>query len=173
MNHNEKVLEEGKIKMDRIIYKHIYDTLVNVCDALLKDACDKKEYNGFTGNTQTSYSCGLYIDGVLSYYANQDRWNKTPIRLKVPKDEVVFLPDPYEGKPRKVKGIVEVNNMYGKDTAFSFISSYKAPKKGFVIVMCTGTEYSEYIEKKRGLNVLSDTYQETRKILFSKIKPIK
>ena len=68
-----------------VISGHVYDMLVKVCDGLLEDAEMSKEFRGFTGNTQTSYSCGLYVNGRLSYYVSQDMWTKEPVRKKIPK----------------------------------------------------------------------------------------
>lgn len=137
------------------------------------DAVEYKGYTGFTGNTQTSYSCGLYVDGVFSYYVNQNMWSEKPVRKKVPKGVFVYLKKPYEGRARSVLGRVDVDSLYGKDSAFRFLRSYKdVPRKGFAIVMTTGTEYSLYIEKAHGLNVLTNTFQHAKSILFNNLKPI-
>ena len=156
-----------------VISGYVYDLLVKVCDGLLEDAGRSKEFIGFTGNTQTSYSCGLYVDGRLSYYVSQDMWTKSPVRKKIPKGVTVYLKHPYEGMPRSVKGRVDVDNLYGKDSAFQFLKSFKdAPKKGFAIVMTTGTEYSVYIETAHKLNVLTETWQNAHTILLNNMKPI-
>ena len=156
-----------------VISGHVYDMLVKVCDGLLEDAEMSKEFRGFTGNTQTSYSCGLYVDGILTYYVSQDMWTKEPVRKKIPKGATVYLKHPYEGSPRSVTGRVDVDGLYGNDSAFQFLKSFKdAPKNGFAIVMTTGTEYSVYIETIHRLNVLTDTWQNSRTILLNNIKPI-
>lgn len=156
-----------------IISGHVYDMLVKVCDCLLEDAEMSKEFRGFTGNTQTSYSCGLYVDGKLSYYVSQDMWTKKPVRKKIPKGVTVYLKHPYEGDSRSVTGRVDVDGLYGKDSAFQFLKSFKdAPNNGFAIVMTTGTEYSVYIETVHHLNVLTDTRQNASHILLNNMKPI-
>lgn len=160
-------------KAKQVISGHVYGLLVKVCDGLLEDAERSKEFRGFTGNTQTSYSCGLYVDGNLSYYVSQDMWTKWPVRKKIPKGVTVYLKHPYEGRPRSVTGRVDVDGLYGKDSSFQFLKSFKeAPEKGFAIVMTTGTEYSVYIETVHDLNVLTDTWQNARHILLSNMKPI-
>lgn len=156
-----------------VISGHVYDMLVKVCDGLLEDAERAKEFRGFTGNTQTSYSCGLYVDGILTYYVSQDMWTKEPVRKKIPKGVTVYLKHPYEGSPRSVTGRVDVDGLYGKYSSFQFLKSFKdAPKNGFAIVMTTGTEYSVYIETVHRLNVLTDTWQNSRSILLNNMKPI-
>lgn len=92
---------------------------------------------------------------------------------KVPKGIRVFLNKPYEGNPRAVTGRVDVDDLYGKDSSFDFLKSYKGfPNKSFGIVMTTGTEYSGYIESVHNLNVLTDTFQRAKQILSKNLKPI-
>lgn len=170
---NTAVLKNSKKLMKQIVSGHLYDMLAKTCDNLLEDAVTSKEYQGFTGNTQTSYSCGLYVNGVFSYYVNQKMWSEKPVRKKVPKGVFVYLKKPYEGRARGVLGRVDVDSLYGKDFAFRFLRSYKdVPRKGFAIVMTTGTEYSLYIEKAYRLNVLTNTFQHAKSILLNNLKPI-
>ena len=170
---NTAVLKNSKKMMKQIVSGHLYDMLAKTCDDLLEDAVTSKEYQGFTGNTQTSYSCGLYVDGVFLYYVNQKMWSEKPVRKKIPKGVFVYLKKPYEGRARSVLGKVEVDSLYGKDSAFRFLQSYKdVPRSGFAIVMATGTEYSAYIEFEHGLNVLSDTFMKAKSIFKKNVKPI-
>lgn len=170
---NRVELAKAKKRMKQVTSGHVYDMLAKTCDDLLGDAVNSKEYLGFTGNTQTSYSCGLYIDGALSYYVNQTMWSKKPVRKKVPKGVTVHLKRPYEGKPRAVTGRTDVDSSYGNETAFRFLQSYKdVPRDGFAIVMTTGTEYSVYIEQTHGLNVLTDTFQHAKSIFTKNWRPI-
>lgn len=170
---NTAVLKNSKKLMKQIVSGHLYDMLAKTCDDLLEDAVTSKEYQGFTGNTQTSYSCGLYVDGVFSYYVNQKMWSEKPVRKKIPKGVFVYLKKPYEGRARSVLGRVDVDSLYGKDSAFRFLRSYKdVPRSGFAIVMATGTEYSAYIEFEHGLNVLSDTFMKAKSIFKKNMKPI-
>lgn len=170
---NTAELARAKKKMKELVSGHVYDMLVKTCDDLLGDAVTSKSYSGFTGNTQTSYTCGLYIDGTFAYYVNQRMWSAEPVRKKIPLGVYVYLKKPYEGRPRGVRGKVNVDSLYGKDNALQFLKSYKrAPKNGFAIIMTTGTEYSIYLEQTKGLNVLTDTFQHARSILSKNVKPI-
>ena len=171
---NKAELAKAKKRMRQVTSGHVYDILAKTCDDLLGDAVKSKEYLGFTGNTQTSYSCGLYIDGSFSYYVNQKMWQENPVRKKVPKGVRVYLKRPYEGDARAVVGRADVDSLYGKDSAFQFLKSCKdVPRNGYAIVMTTGTEYSVYIEQTHGLNVLTDTFQHAKAIFTKNWKPVR
>lgn len=171
---NKTALEKGFKVAKILIAGHIYDILENAARAYLQDMASRKEYQGFTGNTQTSYTCGLYIDGRLTYAIVQDTYSSKPVRLKVGRGETVYLENPYEGKARAVTGEAKVDNRYGKDTAFSFLKSYKkTPKKGLAVVVTTGTEYSEYIENVRNLNVMTETRVDAKPLFTKQLKPMK
>ena len=77
---------------------------------------------------------------------------RKPVRIKIRKGERVYLSNPYEGKDRTVVGKVDVSGEFGADSAADFLSSCRPfITKGFSIVMTTGTEYSEYLEKREEL----------------------
>ena len=69
---------------------------------------------------------------------------------------------------------MDVDGELGADSAADFLSSYRPfIKKGFSVVMTTGTEYSEYLENVRNLNVLTDTYKSANGIVLEELKPMK
>ena len=166
-------LKRAHLAMRTTVQNSLITTLTLMCDDVFRDMAQNKEYTGFTGNTQTSYTCGLYINSKLVYYVNQYTWNRKPVRKKVPKGVYVYLEKPYEGHARNVYGEVGVDNRYGADTALAFLKSYSAPKNTIALVATTGTEYSEYIESVLGLNVMTDTWQKIASILKRNIKPVK
>lgn len=171
---NKKALTNGMVMASTLINDHLTKELLKVCEKLLKDVATERDFQGFTGQTQTSFMCGLYLNGALSYTIEQKDFKKAPIRTKIRKGERVRLEKPYEGVARTVRGQVDVNDKSGRETSIDFLSKYKnAPKKGFAIVVTTGTEYSEYLEAVRGLNVLSATYAQAKNILLSNLKPMK
>ena len=173
---NKVALDMGFKKMKKIISGHIYDCLVKFCDALVTDALGNSGFQSFTGNTITSFACGIYIDGSLSYMVASGETMQAPVHAKVQKGELVFLKNPYEGKPRSVRGRVDiVHDKPGMETSFSILSSMKPSKKGFSVIMTTGTEYSEYLENVHKLNVLSETAKESnvKKMIYSSFKPLK
>lgn len=173
MSHdNAKILKDGLQKGYKIIVNHLYKQMYQQCERLLAEVPKHREYLGFTGNTQTSYACGLYVDGSLSGIVLQDNWSQKPLRKKVPFGKWVYLRNPYEGPSRCVRGSVNTDNGYGQETSIQFLKSYHAKKDTIQIVMTTGTEYSEYLEVVAGLDVLTGTYEAAKTILAQGFKPI-
>lgn len=165
--------KEARKRFDKLAKEHVLDILTRTCFSLINDALESKGYMGFTGNTQTSYTCGIYLGGKLTYLLSAGNKLKAPVSKKVRKGKWKHLHTPYEGDSRSVHGEVETDNKYGQQTAVDFLKRYKdVPKKGFAIVMTTGTEYSVYLEKTLDLTVLGTTYLRAGKILMNHVKPI-
>lgn len=170
---NSKVFNEGMRKAKRIINDYLYPAIERSCSKLIDHALKEREYDGFTGNTQTSYACGIYYNGGLMGMVISGNTMRKPVRIKIRKGERVYLSNPYEGKDRTVVGKVDVSGEFGADSAADFLYSYRPfITKGFSIVMTTGTEYSEYLENVRNLNVLTDTSKSGKDILLKELKPI-
>lgn len=173
MSHdNAKILKEGLQKGYKMIIDHLFKQCYELCERLLLEVPKHREFLGFTGNTQTSYCCGLYIDGILEAVILQDNWHAPPRRKKIAYGEWAWLRQPYEGRPRSIKGKVPTDGGYGMDTSVSFLQSYKAKKNHIQIVMTTGTEYSVYIEAVANLDVLTGTYEAAKGILANGFKPM-
>lgn len=153
-----------------MIEDYIIANLFLVSHKLIEHALTHREFTGFTGNTQTSYCCGIYLYGKLRGIVSAQSGHPKPVRLKVEKGRIVFLGNPYEGYPRSVQGAVDVDRLYGEDTSISFLRSYSPNKKHVALVMTTGTEYSEYLE--RSLNVLTVTYLSAANVMASNWKPM-
>jgi len=167
-----KGFKECRERFNKIVIEHIRNELKLVCDALVVDALKSESFQSFTGNTVTSYSCGLYEEGRLVYVIESGDKLSFPVRRKIPKGKTIYLSKPYEGRPRSVTGRVNTDGMYGQESSMKFLNQYKAPKKGFAIVMTTGTEYSEYLENAYKVNVLTETFNRAKKIMLNNIKPI-
>ena len=164
-NGNKKILDSGFSKGLAMIERSIMVSLHYSMVELVHTALYNKEYMGFTGNTQTSYTCGAYLNGKLVDVVSSAESLPKPVRRKIPYGKNVFLQRPYEGSPRARHGYVNTDHSYGNDTALKFINSYNAPKKGFALVMTTGTEYSEFIEQQAGLDVLTKTFKDAKGII--------
>nr|DAF05833.1 MAG TPA: hypothetical protein [Caudoviricetes sp.]DAS57009.1 MAG TPA: hypothetical protein [Caudoviricetes sp.] len=174
MEDNRKVFNEGMEKAKQIINNYLYAVIERSCADLIDHALSEREFDGFTGNTQTSYACGIYYNGGLMGMVIAGNTMRKPVHIKVRKGERVYLSKPYEGKARSVIGKVDVDGELGADSAVDFLSSYRPfIKKGFSVVMTTGTEYSEYLENVRNLNVLTDTYKSAKGIVLEELKPMK
>lgn len=156
-----------------LVNRVVYSVVEKTCVKLIKHAIGNKGYDSFTGNTVTSYACGIYYNGDLMGIILAADGMKKPVAKKIKKGKRLFLKRPYEGKSRAVKGTVKVDDFYGAESSEKFLESYRPIiKNGYAIVMTTGTEYSEYLENVRELNVLSDTQKDSIDILLSSITPL-
>jgi len=172
MSDNAKTLENGFAKGYRMIEDVLFNSLADAADKLLVRAATNRQFVGFTGNTQTSYACGVYVNGRLEHVSVQQNWGMPPKRMKVRRGQVVYLSNPYEGHPRAVKGAVDIETDYGLELSLRQIEQYKAPKKGIALMMTTGTEYSVYIEQAMSLDVLTNTFKDAKRILDASWKKI-
>ena len=173
MSHNNaKTLKDGLQKGYKMIVDYLYKQCYDLCERLLLEVPKHREFLGFTGNTQTSYACGLYVDGVLEGIVVQRNWSDAPVRKKIGNGQWVYLRNPYEGRSRSVYGKIDTSDGFGLDTSIEFLRSYQAKKSHIQIVMTTGTEYSEFLEAVRGLDVLTGTYESAKTILAQGFKPM-
>ena len=169
---NKDVLEKGLAKGLAMIDDVIVQSLRQSCMDLLKEVQRHREFEGFTGQTQTSYMGGLYVNGKLLALFNERNWLERTRRSKVPKGKFVWLDNPYEGGPRGVLGAVDIADPSGTSLSTKLLKEYKAPDRGFAIVITTGTEYSELLESVRHLDVLTGTYMEAANIIERNWKKI-
>lgn len=169
---NKDVLEKGLEKGLAMIDDVIVQSLRQSCMDLLKEVQYHRSFRGFTGQTQTSYMGGLYVNGKLLAIFNERNWLERPRRSKVPKGRGVWLSVPYEGDSRGVMGKVDIADPSGTSLSTKLLAEYKAPDKGFAIVITTGTEYSELLESVRHLDVLTGTYMEAANIIERNWKKI-
>lgn len=169
---NKQVLDKGFAKGLSMIEKVILDSLRESCMELLKQVARNRDFSGFTGQTQTSYMGGLYLNGKLLALFNQRNWLERPRRSKIPLGKTVHLDNPYEGAPRSKTGEVDIDDPSGTSLSTSILKEYKAPKKGMAIVITTGTEYSELLEAVKHLDVLTRTFMDAPDIINKNWKKI-
>ena len=138
-------MDNISVQFDKIISKampkietSIFLQMDSFGEAMLKNITP---FSNLTGNTITSFSYGIYINGELEQIGLYD--GKEAIRTKLTKDEI-FTGVDYDGKYRKYfKATISTDSDYGKNTSINFLSNY-APKSKYAIVFTTGTEYSEF-----------------------------
>jgi hypothetical protein len=173
MYDNGKAYEQGMQKMQQTVYDYFVIRLIAFCKELFQSADTAREYHNLTGNTFTSYACGIYKDGALFEVLFSADYKKDPIRVKLKKGEV-FTGISYDGADVKgFKADVNTDQGFGKDTSARFLRNYNPTvKKGFEVVMCTGTEYSNFLEKVKGLNVLTDTFLYSKALFMQNLKKI-
>lgn len=175
---NDAVFYAAKRKIWDLVWPNLYEALVSLAYELIQSAEFEKGYMNLTGNTLTSYAVGIYKDGVLIEIIQNSKL-RPPIRVKVTRGEVLVDFRDYDGNFRKkFVGIVKTDSGWGDDTSINFLTSYDPPfrssKTG--IVMCTGTEYSDFLETQ-GSNVLTATKKEFQafgeSMLVRNLRPIK
>lgn len=172
MADNARTLRDGFAKGFRIIEETLLSSLTDAADALLVDVSKNRTFMGFTGQTQTSYACGLYLNGKLEHVSVQKNWNTPPVRMKVQNGQVVYLKNPYEGQARVVVGRVDIVEPEGLALSLQQLQNYKAPKVGVALMITTGTEYSELLEAVRHLDVLTRTFSDAPSIIQNSWKKI-
>ena len=153
---NDAVFKAAKRRIWDLVWPNLYEALVSLAHELIQSAEFEKEYMNLTGNTLTSYAVGIYKDGALIEIIQNSNL-RPPVRVKLTRGEVWEDFRDYDGNFRKwFVGIVETDSGWGDETSINFLTSYDPPfrssKTG--IVMCTGTEYSEFLEWK-SVNVLT------------------
>lgn len=166
MSHdNAKTLENGFAKGLRIIEDVIVNSLIASVQQMLAELPRKIGYQGFTGQTETSYMGGVYIYGRLAYIITQKNWTTPPRRGKIPKGKHLYLANPYEGRARARTGYVDISNLSGAATSLAFLQGFSASGRGISVVVTTGTEYSVFLEQMFDLDVLTRTYKDAPKII--------
>lgn len=180
MSDNRKVLEEGRKRMREIIDRHLLECITEMGIKLIHDGVISAQYHNLTGNTLTSLAVGIYHRGALKRIitAVTTQGLKNPTRNKLTRGDgigVVMARDYDSGKLVHIKkyALIDTDERYGLTTSVNFLNSYKAPSDSIGLVMCTGTEYSSFLESKKGLNVLTDTFDYTEAISKMSLKPMK
>lgn len=143
----------------------LIDRMYDCAIKMVLYAIEHKNWAGFTGNAQTSFTIGIFRNGSLLEYMNGEiAAGRKSIRKKIQKGERVRLKRPFEGRPRTVVGQVEVTNQYATDSALDFLKSYKAINKGLSMVVTIGVEYYLYLENGES-GVLSYVHSKTKSFL--------
>lgn len=155
MSHNNsQVLKASVHAFNKLKAVHIMAGVRNAAVKMIEDALEMRTgWLGFTGNLPTSYSAGIWdFDGNLEIIFAEDVNSEYSLsevrRQKVGKGERAVLDAPWEGEPRAVKGEADLKTRYGVELVQMFLNNYK-PKKYPCIVMCTGAEYSKYLQESR------------------------
>lgn len=174
MGDNRKELDSGIQLLKKKAYDHLVSCIENSCEELVNDAVSKYKspIGSFTGNTITSYAIGLFLNGEFVFYYKDDS-QKKPVRAKLKNGEWARLNPDYDGRNRSARGNVDTDGGFGSDYSYNFLKSYRPSNNvGIELVMCSGTEYSSYIETVLNGNVLTDTFKSASQVLSSNFKPM-
>lgn len=129
----------------------------------------QRGFKNLTGNTITSFAYGIYIDKGLEQVGLYN--GEKAIRSKLSKGEI-FRGVDYDGDERSgFRADVDTDGGYGTDTSIKFLEGY-VPNGKYAIVFTTGTEYSEFLETRRNVNVLTDAKTTSISNFIQSFKPI-
>ena len=176
MSDNSAALRAGTAKLKQVISKHISGCLFNALDRLVQMAADRRAHAGhnMTGNTVNAYAGGLFVEGRLTDLVVCNAGHG-PVRVKLRAGEkFVAGAKRWDGDTQEGTYTAEVDTDATKEpsAAISFIESYKAQPKGWVIVVANGVEYATFQETSKGIDVLTANYAKAETIIFSAFKPI-
>lgn len=168
MTTNEDVLKASVKKFEELKRNQIMPLMEQIARTLLEDALELRSgWLGFTGNLPTSYAAAIwdfdkrpYKDIIFAQDVDGGYDMSTIVRNKIWKGQRVHLDDPWEGPPRTRQGKVPIKFQWGPDLAAWFLRDF-TPSTYPCICICTGAEYSQYLELRAGANVLSETASQT------------
>lgn len=152
------------IKLKQIVRDTLLPKFRQAAVNLLVDAMGRKEFGDLTGNTLTSYVAGIYENGILynTITLLDVAYLEHPVLEKLSNDDGIVQIERYDDGhivTINTSSFVNTDKRFGVETAKDFLVKYTPPNpKGFSLVITTGTEYSEYIEETRKLNVLTETF---------------
>jgi hypothetical protein len=170
---NEETLKRAsrliQQKLDNAMCKSI---LPKAAEFFVQGFASLWEENGnpsLTGSTFTSFCVGLYRDSTLiGFYgildlAGVNEPTNNPVDVGeygfFDYDTGEFIGD--EDDPSvmdyNASGFEWQNHSYekGRNQSRAFLSQYKPTTKGYSLVACVGTDYSAWLEKVRGLDILT------------------
>lgn len=168
-----KQFEAAQNEIHKNMYHYIIPQLTRFGIHMVSNVLpNQARYRNLTGNTITSLAFGIYYLGKLDIMGFNNHY-PPPIRNKLIRGEELYDFEDYDGNIRKYyPAKVNTDAGFGKNSSMEFLKSYQSARQ-YAIVFTTGTEYSEYLEKTRGLNVLSDGYDYSISAFIKSFKPVK
>lgn len=144
-NANAQTIDKGLRQARQLIMQRLSSRLYSIGRRIAEEEIGSKEYLGFTGNAQTSYTSQVWVDGMkVSEYCTGDN-QPDAIHEKVGEGEYLRLEEPYEGEARKVKGEVPIDHAWAIDSLNAIDREKPDVKKGIAVRFAVGVEYGEYI----------------------------
>lgn len=176
---NTEKIDRGIRKAERLIRQQLLTALVNMSAKLLINAELNREYHSLTGNTLTSYAIGVFDCGKLHTIVtifdvdSLEHATRKKITQGVGWTEKFFDYDTGKRVMVRREDKIPTDEGYGNVTSIEFLRRYKPTKTdGYVLVFTTGTEYAEYLENVRKLNVLTETELVTPQIAINNLKRV-
>ena len=171
---NIETFNSGIAKVKATLKKSMLNTGVETAEELVRIAVEayESEEASLTGNLINSIAGGVYYNGFLERFCTASKAAGIPAETHTytrvadggfidydTGDEVDFVKQ-YKGGKYKFQPTEKGGT--GVDSALSFLSSYQ-PKTSFLeIVICAAAPYATYIQKTRGLDVLTSSMMEAK-----------
>lgn len=158
-NDNVRTISAGLERAKKEIFAQLAENALRVGRRLTNEAFGDKDYAGFTGNAQTSYTAQVFSgEALLAEYSTGDD-ERPPISPKIPEGETMYLEDPYEGNARSITGQVEIENEWAEGTITRIRKEPIKVRQGVTLRMAVGVEYNDYIGDPIG-----DMHMEAQKL---------
>lgn len=169
----DKQFDNAVDKVYKEMYYYIISQMIGFGISMVNDVLPRQAgFGNLTGNTISSYAFGVYYLGKLVVMGFNKK-SEPPIRNKLIKGETVTNFEDYDGNIRDwFTANVQTDGGYGTNSSMRFLQSYTTTRK-FAIVFTTGTEYSEYLENLRDLNVLTQGKEHAITAFVRSFKPIR
>lgn len=173
-SENEMALNNGFLMAKAIMLQAVKQKLVEFSETMLHDARDlRKGWKSWSGNTETSYTCGVALNGSMVYMKSVGDNAPAPLIPKLKKGQTRTLKIDYSGRVNQTRtGKVKITDPYGTETAKKTVGEVKSKSNtGLAFRMATGTEYSQWLEFKEGYKVLSGSFavaEERLKAIMSR-----
>lgn len=151
------------------VYKELSRLMRTGAIELLDLESDIEGFYSITGNLHKSLAVGIYYDGALVdiVYMKGDE----PTMRSLAEGQPYPYDKPYYGgKYHKGTYVGEVGEggKDGAEEASAFLHDFNPEnKKGFSLVVVAGMEYAEFVQFKRGHDVLSNLMDQTTVIIGS------
>jgi hypothetical protein len=170
--NNVKVLEAGIAKAKVIIKKSMLNAGQETAEELVRIAAETYEEHeaSLTGNLINSIMGGVYFNKFLERICTVNKAADMPVAthtytrvgdggfIDYDSGERVEFVKQYKGGEILFQRAERGGTGY--DSALNFLSSYR-PKSSFLeIVICAAAPYAEYIQKVRGLDILTSSKLE-------------
>lgn len=174
---NTALLAKGTAKARQLIVKHILEQLVTLAKRIIRDVMEGRVTLGhnMTGNTINAYAAGVYSEGVLIHTETPQGSIPGPLRRKLGLGERFAVSSQrWDGDVQEhtFKARVSTNGTSEPERSLSFLESYRAPSKGFALVVCNGVEYATYQENEMNIDVLTQSFNTMSMFSLSSFKPM-
>lgn len=155
---NRATIERGLAEAVRTIKSRLAERAMLVGHAIVNEAESERKYNSFTGNTASSYTAGVFVDGRK--YAERDSGAPAPIHAKVGEGETLFLDEPIEGEPRSITGETELHTPYADQLTSIIMEEQPMLRNGVAIRFAVGVEYDRHLPGGSAIEELREIAQD-------------